>query len=129
MPRINNFAIPADDPERAISFYESVLGWRFEVLWEYDTPKGREKFWQIYTGAGGEPGIDGGMTRREFPGQNIAVGVEVESIEARLALVVQHGGKVIVPKVGLPNGSSFAMVQDCEGNSFALTESAKAQAS
>src|SRR4051812_21496479 len=129
MPRINHFVIPGDEPERAIGFYESVLGWRFDVAWEDETPNGRETFWRIHTGTGDEPGIDGGMTRREFPGQGIAVAVDVEDILPRLELVAKHGGKVIVPRVPLPDGSWFALVQDCEGNSFALTEPAKAQSS
>jgi predicted enzyme related to lactoylglutathione lyase len=124
MPRVKHFAIPADQPERAIGFYESVLGWKFEIAWEYDTPQGREKFWRIRTGDGSESGIDGGLTRKEYSGQPITVGVEVEDIDARLALVTQHGGKIIVPKVPLPDGSRFALIQDSEENTFALTESA-----
>src|SRR5215471_14452485 len=45
MPRVNYFAIAADVPERAITFYQEVFGWRFEVGWEYDTPQGHEKYW------------------------------------------------------------------------------------
>ncbi|HEY1338545.1 MAG TPA: VOC family protein, partial [Bryobacteraceae bacterium] len=50
MPRVNHFAIPADDPERAISFYKRVFGWRFERGWEYDTPQGRETYWHVRSG-------------------------------------------------------------------------------
>jgi len=41
-------------PSRAIGFYESVLGWRFEAGWEYDTPQGRETYWHIRTGSASE---------------------------------------------------------------------------
>lgn len=30
MSRVIHFEIPADDPERSISFYEKVFGWRIE---------------------------------------------------------------------------------------------------
>jgi predicted enzyme related to lactoylglutathione lyase len=49
MPRVNHFAIPADVPDRAINFYRDVFGWQFKVGWEYDTPRGREKYWRVIT--------------------------------------------------------------------------------
>lgn len=123
MPRVNTFSIPADDPERAVSFYREVFGWKFEVGWEYDTPNGRERFWTIATGATGEPGIDGGLTRREFPGQPIGVGIEVVSVDATLARVTEHGGTVIVPKVPLPKVGYFGVCKDSEENTFVVYES------
>ena len=30
MPRVVHFEIHADDPERTISFYNSVFGWEFQ---------------------------------------------------------------------------------------------------
>jgi predicted enzyme related to lactoylglutathione lyase len=122
MPRVNHFAIPADAPERAIGFYESVFGWQFQVGWEYDTPQGKEKYWHVRTESGDEAGINGGLTRREYPGQPIAVGVEVDDLAERLARVERHGGQVIVPKVPLPSVGWFAVCQDSEGNTFALIQ-------
>ena len=127
MPRVNHFAIPADEPERAIHFYEGVFGWQFQVGWEYNTPQGPEKYWHVRTENSNEPGINGGLTRREFPGQPISVGVEVEDLEERLGRVEQHGGKIIVSKVPLPQVGWFAVCQDSEGNTFALIQLEKAQ--
>ena len=93
MPRVNHFAIPADVPERAITFYQEVFGWRFEVGWEYDTPQGREKYWRVITGDGDSGGINGGLTRREYPGQPISVGIEVPAVDACTDLVERCGGK------------------------------------
>ena len=59
MSRVVHFEIPADDPERAINFYEKVFGWRFEK-WE-----GPIEYWLVKTGPEDQPGIDGGLTRRE----------------------------------------------------------------
>jgi len=53
MPRPVHFEIHAADPDRAVAFYETVLGWKFE-RWG-DLP-----YWLITTGEG--PGIDGGGT-------------------------------------------------------------------
>lgn len=30
MPRVVHFEIPADDPGRAVKFYESVFGWQIQ---------------------------------------------------------------------------------------------------
>jgi predicted enzyme related to lactoylglutathione lyase len=72
MAGVTHFAILADIPDRAINFCQEVFGWRFEVGWEYDTPQGREKYWHVITGDSSTAGINGGLTRREYPGQPIA---------------------------------------------------------
>jgi predicted enzyme related to lactoylglutathione lyase len=120
MPRVSHFAIPADAPERAIGFYHEVFGWRFDVGWEYDTPQGREKYWHVRTGDGDSARIDGGMTRREYPGQPISVGIEVPAVDACLELVEKNGGKILVGKVALPGVAWFAVCQDSEGNTFSI---------
>ncbi len=120
MPRLNYFAIPADAPERAIDFYRAVFGWQFEVGWEYDTPQGRETYWHVNTGDDASDGINGGLTRREYPGQPISVGIEVPAIDACTNLVEKSGGKTLVGKVALPGVAWFAVCQDSEGNSFAI---------
>ena len=122
MPRINHFAIPADAPDRAIAFYQNVFGWRFEVGWEYATPQGKEKYWHVITGDCGSAGIDGGLTRREYPGQPISVAVEVPDVSVCTSLVEQCGGKTIVGKVALPGAAWFALCQDSEGNTFAVVQ-------
>jgi predicted enzyme related to lactoylglutathione lyase len=120
MPRVNHFAIPADAPERAINFYSEVFGWKFQLGWEYDTPQGREKYWHVLTDDGHSNGINGGLTRREYPGQPISIGIEVLAVEACTALVEKSGGKTLVNKVALPGVAWFAVCQDSEGNTFAI---------
>src|SRR6202790_1792933 len=98
MPRVNHFSIPTDVPDRAINFYQEVFGWQFEVGWEYDTQQGREKYWRVITGDGASTGINGGLTRREYPGQPISVGIEVPAVDACTDLVEKFGGKTLVGK-------------------------------
>ena len=119
MSRVTYFAIPADAPERAMQFYREVFGWQFEAGWEYDTQQGRETYWHVNTGDG-SPGINGGLTRREYPGQPISVGIEVPAVDACTSLVEKKGGKTVVSKVALPGVAWFAVCQDSEGNSFAI---------
>ena len=72
MPRPIHFEIPAENPERAMQFYSTVFGWKFNK-WE-----GPMDYWIISTGQPGEPGIDGGLMPRRDPNQpcvNMAVSV------------------------------------------------------
>ena len=55
MPRPVHFEIPAENPQRAMQFYETLFGWKFQ---KWDGPM---DYWIITTGQPGEPGIDGGL--------------------------------------------------------------------
>jgi hypothetical protein len=61
MPRPIHFEIPAEEPHRAIRFYEIVFGWKFDK-WEGPMP-----YWLITTGPEGQPGINGGLMPRRDP--------------------------------------------------------------
>ncbi len=52
MSRMVHFEIPADDPERAILFYENVFNWKIDKWDQYE-------YWLIKTGEDNEPGING----------------------------------------------------------------------
>ena len=91
--------------------------------WEYDTPNGRESYWHINTEHRDEAGINGGLTRREYPGQPIGIGVEVTGMEEILGRIEMLGGKILVDKNALPDaGCWLALCQDPEGNTFAMFE-------
>src|SRR5260370_22818998 len=120
MPRVNHFAIPADVPDRAINFSQDVFGWQFEVGWEYDTPRGREKYWRVITGDAASAGINGWLTRREYPGQPICVGIEGPAIAACTALVEKCSGKTLVSKGGLPGVGWVCVWRGLGGDTFAV---------
>jgi uncharacterized protein len=61
MSRVVHFEIPADDPLRAIKFYESVLNGKIEKWNQYNC-------WLITTGENDEPGINGAIMPNEFGG-------------------------------------------------------------
>src|SRR5260370_18336042 len=105
MQRVNHFAIPADAPDRAINFYQEVFRWQFEVGWEYDTPQGREKYWRVITGEGVSAGINGGLTRRDYPGQPISAGIEVPAVDACTDLVEKSCGNTLLGKGRLPGAA------------------------
>ena len=117
MSRVVHFEIPADDPKRAIKFYEKVFDWQFE---KWDGPV---EYWLIMTGEEDKPGIDGGLARREDPTTNVENTIDVKDLDASLAIVKNHGGEVIRPKMAVPGVGWMAYIKDTEGNIFGLMQS------
>jgi predicted enzyme related to lactoylglutathione lyase len=117
MARIVHFDITAEDAERAIQFYEKVFGWKF-TKWE-----GPMEYWLINTGPQDEPGIDGGLSKREGPDAQIVNTLEVKSIDSTLDEIVKAGGKILRPKGTIPGVGYFAQCTDTEGTLFGVMES------
>ena len=116
MPRVIHFDLEADDPERAITFYERAFGWRFEK-WH-----GPMEYWLVMTGPEDEQGIDGGLARRTDPPSGTVNTIGVPSVDEAVAQVEANGGKVIRPKSAVPGVGWLAYCQDTEGNGFGLME-------
>ncbi len=110
MPRVEYFEINADDPKRAMGFYENVFGWKFE-RW-----KGPFEYWLARTGDKGEEGIDGGVQRRTDPRATVINYIGVKDIDELLRKIVVHGGKVVQQKTAVPGVGYVIMFQDTEGN-------------
>ena len=115
MPRVIHFEIPADDPDRAVGFYEKVFGWKISK-WE-----GPMDYWLVSTGEASEPGIDGGITlRSELPEVRNTIGVN--SVDDYVKKIEDAGGKVVAPKMAVPGVGWFSYVADTEGNIFGIME-------
>ncbi|NIM96315.1 MAG: VOC family protein [Anaerolineales bacterium] len=117
MPRVVHFEFHADEPERAIKFYEGVFGWKI-TKWD-----GPVDYWLVYTGEEGEPGIDGAITKREESGAQTWNTVDVEDLDEYVKKVEQNGGKVVEPKTAVPGVGYMAYCQDSEGNIFGMMQS------
>ncbi len=124
MSRPVHFEIHVDDPERAIDFYEVVLGWSFERYGEAD-------YWLIKTGESGTAGINGGMLKRKrpladpdakLPVIGFTMTMQVRDLETMLHAVTNAGGKVVKTRHAIPRVGWLAYVKDTEGNIFGLTE-------
>jgi predicted enzyme related to lactoylglutathione lyase len=107
---LQHFAINCDHVERAIDFYRGVFGWNFE-------PWGPPGFFQSADAGGVRCAI---QPRRELvPGVRMT-GMEctfaVDDIDATQAAVEKLGGKVVMPKVTIPNVGTLIFFQDSEGN-------------
>lgn len=126
MQKVVHFEIPADDVERAKSFYGSVFGWELETMQmgqgEYTTVKTTavDEQTQMPT----EPGaINGGMMQRD-PSVTTApvITIDVDGIDDALKQIEDKGGSVITPRTPIPGMGAFAYFKDPEGNVLGLWE-------
>ncbi len=118
---IVHFEIPADDIERAKTFYSKLFGWQFS------TPPGFDNYWVFETG---EPTQDagGGILSRETAGQGIVHYIQVESVDKYVTKAQELGAHVIYPRSPVPGMGWFAQLLDTEGNCFAIWESDRSAA-
>lgn len=114
MPTIVHFDVPADDPGRATRFYEKLFGWKFHA-------PGFPDFFLVETeDLEGNPGIGGGLGKRESPDQRIMNYIGVSSVDEYAKKAESNGGKVILPKTPVPGYGYLAICTDTEGNHFGL---------
>ncbi len=116
MPRVIHFELPADDPDRAVGFYQKSLGWKIE---KWDGP---EDYWLVSTGDTAQEGINGAITRRSaFP--TVVNTVGVDDVDEFVRRVVEAGGEVAMPKMAVPGVGYLAYCKDTEGNLFGMMQS------
>jgi predicted enzyme related to lactoylglutathione lyase len=110
------FEIPADDPERARTFYSQLFGWKINPF------PGTNDYWHIDT-AGHDKTPDGALKRRKHPQEPITNYIGVDSVTRFAAKIEKLGGKICMPKTAVPQMGYFAVCQDTEGNTFGIWES------
>ena len=109
------FEIPADEPERAKTFYTKLFGWKINPL------PHMPDYSHIETG-GPDASPDGGLMKRMHPEQAITQYVSVPSVTKFMAKVGKLGGSVCKSKTAVPGMGYFAICQDTENNTFAIWE-------
>ena len=115
---IVHFEIPADDVARAQTFYQNVFGWKIKQM---PMPAGGLEYYGVTTRKEGEAGINGGLMKRNMPGQPFANYVGVKSIDEFLSKVTANGGSVIMPRQEIaPGMGSIAVFKDTEENMMGL---------
>ena len=112
MSRPVHFEVPSDNPERAMAFYSEIFGWTFQK-WE-----GPMEYWMINTGPTEEPGINGGLLRRQSPMQPCVNTITVTDLAATQAAIENHGGVCVVPKMPVPGVGWLAYYKDPDGHIF-----------
>jgi predicted enzyme related to lactoylglutathione lyase len=122
MNQVVHFEIPVDDMEAAKEFY-SIFGWdlidmpemgyigvRTTAVDENRMPK--------------EPGaINGGMMKRTDDVKAPVIAIQVDSVDTFIKKVIANGGKLIMPKVEIPNMGYYVYIADPQGNVLGLWES------
>ena len=124
MGKVVHFEIPADDVERAKSFYGSVFGWDLQTM-----PIGEGEYTTVTTTPiddtmrPTEPGaINGGMMRRSDRTPSPVITIGVDDIDLSLKEVESAGGSTVTPKTQIPDMGAFAYFKDPEGNVMGLWE-------
>ena len=122
MPRVIHFEIHADDPERAAKFYTDLFGWTI-TKWG-----GPMEYWMVVTGPDGQPGINGGLMKRQHPlsGNDGVMAyvctVDVDDLDRFMAKAQQLGAKVALPKMPVPGIGWLAYMGDTDGNVFGMMQ-------
>jgi predicted enzyme related to lactoylglutathione lyase len=115
MPRVIHFEIHADDPSRAVKFYEKVFDWKISK-WE-----GPADYWLAKTGEEKHPGINGAIMQRTSKGSTWNT-IDVSSVDEYLQKILKAGGKVIQKKTAVPGVGYMAYCADTEGNVFGIMQ-------
>jgi uncharacterized protein len=116
MSRAVHFELPADDPRRAIAFYENVFGW---TVTDWEVPM---DYWLVTTGPDDEPGINGAKTPRMTAEQATTCSMSRTSVDESAKKVVDADGSVIMPKGPVPGVGYLIMCKKTEGNVFGIIE-------
>ena len=122
MSRVIHFEIHADNPQRAVDFYQHIFDWQINK-WE-----GPADYWLITTGPDDEPGINGAIVQRPQPIFDNAANayvctVDVPSVDDAIAKIISRGGTIELPKMAVPHIGWLAYAKDTEGNIFGVMQS------
>jgi uncharacterized protein len=117
MARVVHFEIPADDPQRVSTFFESVFGWKTQ---KWDGPV---DYWMVMTGEPGSPGIDGGLLVKSQGNPMVVNTIDVDDLDAVIAKIESNGGTITAPKMAVPGVGWMAYFKDTEGNVHGIMQS------
>jgi uncharacterized protein len=122
MPRVIHFEIHADEPERAIGFYTSVFGWQFLKF-----PNAFTDYWVVKTGETDQPGIDGGLLKRDIHFEGVGTTafvctIAVADLDVYLMKVNTSGGQLARDRMAVAGVGWLAYCKDTEGNLFGMMQ-------
>jgi hypothetical protein len=111
---VTHFEIYAEDATSLAQFYRDLFDWNIEKVPGVD-------YFRIQTGPPEDRGIGGGLLNRPIPGPRSWVHyVLVDSIDQTIERVQSLGGKLLRPKTAVPKTAWYAVLEDPEGNIFAV---------
>lgn len=115
MGRIVNFHLPADDVERAATFYREVFGWKFAPFAGSPVP------YLVLENADDGAGIPAAITARTDVVKAPTPTIEVADIDQVMVLVATRGGQQARVQ-DIPGLGRFGYAIDSEGNIIALLQ-------
>ena len=117
MARPIHFEIHADDLGRCRAFYAALFGWTFtEYMPDF--------YYLITTGPDSEPGINGGLVKRQGgEGERInsfVCTIGVSDLNATAAKLEELGAFIAMPRHAIPGVGWNMYAKDTEGNVFGI---------
>ena len=114
---VYHFEIPVTDMDRAIQFYEDVLGHKLtrQEIDGYDMA--------FFPRTDGKPGASGALAKGDVyvPSKTGAIiYFDVADIDPVLERAAARGSKILYPKKHIGAGGYVAEIEDSEGNRLAL---------
>ena len=118
---ISWFEIIASNFDRAVTFYEKILGMPAKSMHRMEFAGGMMAFFphEQGKGVGGAIWKDDGHSKPSDQGTRVYLDAEGE-MEAVLSRVVGAGGKIIKPRTNIDPHGFIAAIHDSEGNIVGL---------
>lgn len=113
------FDIYVNDLDRAVAFYETVLGHKLEKI---DDPTGQSQMMSFPTDMNSY-GAGGALTKSEHASPGVGGTViyfSADDCAVEEARVAEAGGTVVRPKFSIGEFGWITLCQDTEGNMFGL---------
>jgi uncharacterized protein len=117
MDAINWFEIPVENMDRALRFYEALVGYDLKRETFMDVPHA------IFKSSKDDDGVGGALIqdkKRKPAAAGTCVYLNSVDIEASLKRATAVGGEVVQPKTSIGPMGSIALVKDTEGNLVGL---------
>ena len=117
MNQISYFEIQATNPEKLVTFYNNIFGWKFTK--EEKMPI---EYYRIET-----DGINGGLLKRpaktppqEFGTNAFTCSVEVVNFDETAQMILENGGEIAMPKFAVPGKCWQGYFVDIDNNTFGI---------
>ena len=120
MNAVGWFDIYVNDLNRAVAFYETVLGYKLEEIVD---PTGQSQMMSLPADMGAY-GAGGALTKSEHASPGVGgtiVYFSAEDCAVEESRVADAGGKVIRPKFSIGEFGFVSLCQDTEGNMFGIS--------
>ncbi|MEA2718740.1 MAG: uncharacterized protein QOJ39_604 [Candidatus Eremiobacteraeota bacterium] len=114
--KVVNFHLPADDVERAATFYREVFGWEFVSF-----PSSPVPYVVYQPAAGSSAGVPAAITQRQEIVKAPVPTIEVENIDQAMVDIAMKGGQQARVQ-DIDGLGRFGYAIDSEGNVIALLQ-------